>query len=93
VCLILGGIGDRIPKRAGVTNLLAKSGLLRESILVLENIQRLTTRPWALPGKQFHLAYSIEDWCMSLPVIPHDQRDKTVLLLADRSCELLQPDQ
>ena len=31
VCLILGGIGDRIPKRAGVINLLAKSGLLRES--------------------------------------------------------------
>jgi hypothetical protein len=40
--------------------------------------------PWALPG-HVHLPYSIEEYCLPLPVKPHEERNNTVLIFAKRS--------
>ena len=41
-------------------------------------------RPWPLPD-HVHLPYSIEEYCLTIPVKPHEERDDSVLIFAKRS--------
>ncbi|KAI9638396.1 uncharacterized protein MKK02DRAFT_10347, partial [Dioszegia hungarica] len=40
--------------------------------------------PWPMPN-HVHLPYSIEEYCLSIPVKPHDERNNSVLIFAKRS--------
>ncbi|OCF71955.1 hypothetical protein I204_07218 [Kwoniella mangroviensis CBS 8886] len=41
--------------------------------------------PWPLPGGHFHLPYSLEEYCLKMPVKPHEERRNAALILAKRS--------
>ncbi|WVR05095.1 hypothetical protein IAU60_002107 [Kwoniella sp. DSM 27419] len=47
--------------------------------------------PWPLPGDHFHLAYTMEDYCLDMPTTPHAERRNAALLLAKRSIYFDQP--
>ncbi|WWC69545.1 uncharacterized protein I206_103487 [Kwoniella pini CBS 10737] len=47
--------------------------------------QEWIATPWPLPGGHFHLPYSVEDYCLKMPIKPHEDRKNAALILAKRS--------
>ncbi|WRT67044.1 uncharacterized protein IL334_004010 [Kwoniella shivajii] len=47
--------------------------------------QEWIATPWPLPGNHYHLPYTIEEYCMKMPITPHEERKDAALLLAKRS--------
>ncbi|WWC61213.1 uncharacterized protein I303_103793 [Kwoniella dejecticola CBS 10117] len=47
--------------------------------------QEWIATPWPLPGGHYHLPYSIEDYCLKMPIKSHEERENAALILAKRS--------
>ncbi|WWC90108.1 uncharacterized protein L201_005041 [Kwoniella dendrophila CBS 6074] len=47
--------------------------------------QEWIATPWPLPGGHYHLPYTMEDYCLNIPVKPHEERRNAALILAKRS--------
>ncbi|KAK8869891.1 hypothetical protein IAR55_000459 [Kwoniella newhampshirensis] len=47
--------------------------------------QEWIATPWPLPGNHYHLPYSIEEYCLRLPVTAREQRRDAALIFAKRS--------